>query len=194
MNPLRSGRAAPGLWLVFAGLAVLLAAAYWYRSRPTSPWPSQPLTGLRFEPLTGNAAPVSSSDLLGKVALVNFWGTWCPPCRQEMPHLAALHEQYRDRDDFRLLAVSCGPPGSDENPDDMREATQAFISTLSTPLPTFIDPDFQSRLKVDAAVGLRGYPTTLLLDRQGVIRRVWVGYQPGTEQEMGLAVANLLVE
>jgi thiol-disulfide isomerase/thioredoxin len=193
MNPGRCGRALPGVWLILAGGAVLLLALMWYGPKATREI-SVPLPDLRLEPLTGGSPAVSLADLKGKVTLLNFWGTWCPPCRQEMPHLAALGQQYRDRHDFQLLAVSCGPPAGDEDRESLREATQSFVDSLDTPLPTYTDPDFYTRQKIDAAVGLSGYPTTLLLDRQGAIRRVWEGYVPGTEREMALAVANLLTE
>jgi thiol-disulfide isomerase/thioredoxin len=151
-----------------------------------------PLQSLQLVGLTGGAQDLDLKDLQGQVVVVNFWGTWCPPCQAEFPHMVELHKNYAARSDFRLLAVSCGPPGQLDRPDDLKLDTQAFLDRHGVQLPTYADPDSISREAVRAAVGFTGYPTTILLDRQGTIRRVWVGYQPGTEKEISAAVEELL--
>jgi thiol-disulfide isomerase/thioredoxin len=95
----------------------------------------------------------------GKVVLVNFWATWCPPCIQEMPALIQLHHE---RPDLAILAVSI-----DEDPD----AYSSFLLRRHVDLITVRDPS-QSAAKL---YHTDGWPETYIIDRQGVIRRKIVG-------------------
>jgi thiol-disulfide isomerase/thioredoxin len=141
--------------------------------------------------LTGDAKSVELADLSGKVVLVNFWGTWCQPCRRELPHIAEIHRSFRHRNDFRVLAVSCGR-GVDEDIDELRESTDTFLAARRIDLPTYADPQSTTRLAFDEVGRFGSYPTTLLLDRDGVIHAVWIGYEPGTEQAMVRQIELLL--
>lgn len=149
------------------------------------------LSTIALKPLTGNGGAVQSAGLEGKVVLLNFWGTWCPPCRQEFPHLADLARRYQNRPEFRFLSVSCGS-GDQEDEEDLRNETQSFLQKQGVDLPTYHDPGAVTRRSVDAAAGFQGYPTTVLLDSGGVIRAMWVGYYPGVEKEIERAIAKLL--
>ncbi|NLX98567.1 MAG: TlpA family protein disulfide reductase [Rhodopirellula sp.] len=153
----------------------------------------KPLSALQLHPLTGAAEPVTLAELHGKVVLVNFWGTWCPPCRAEIPHLAKLRTKLIDRSDFRLLAVSCGE-GGPEDLVELEAATQAYLEHARIDLPTYADPERTTRGAFDHAAGLNGFPTTFLLDREGVIRAVWEGYAPGLVDTMEARVLELLRE
>ncbi|HWA98920.1 MAG TPA: TlpA disulfide reductase family protein [Pirellulales bacterium] len=177
-------------WLGFLLIvAVGLAAVVVWRRQPVAPLPS-----LELDPLTGASEPVTLADLKGKVALVNFWGTWCPPCRDEFPHIVELDRHYRARSGFRLLAVS-SDGGSDNDVEALRETTSEFLKQHdATDLPTYVDRGGRTRAAISAAIGFRGYPTTLVLDRTGTIRGSWVGYHPGTETAMAALVDRLLAE
>lgn len=153
----------------------------------------KPLPALELQPLTGAEETVTLEDLTGKVALVNFWGTWCPPCRAEMPHLAKLHGKLADRPDFRLLAVSCGQEDL-EDPMELEAATQAYLDHARLELPTYADPERTTRQAFTQVAGFKGYPTTFLLDQEGVIRAIWEGYAPGLVDEMEDRVVKLLDE
>ncbi len=153
----------------------------------------QRLSYLELEPLTGNPPQLSSADLQGRVLLLNFWGTWCPPCRAELPHMAALWQKYADRNDFRLAAISY-PIGGDIDVPSLRDATSALLRRLTIDLPTYYDPDARSLTAVDRAIGFEGFPTNVLVDRHGVIRAIWEGYAPGVEQEIEKRVDKLLDE
>ncbi len=104
------------LLAVVIAIGVLVGLVVWVflpliqeqRELRQQPGVGKPLPRLELVGLTGGAEPVTLADLRGKVTLVNFWGTWCPPCRDELPHIAAIYHKYRDRDDVRVLAVSCG--------------------------------------------------------------------------------------
>jgi thiol-disulfide isomerase/thioredoxin len=137
--------------------------------------------------LTGSGEPISNTDLTGKVTAINFWATWCGPCRMEFPHLVRLEHEFRDRDDFQFLSVSCA--GRDEG-DALRQDTQRFLSEQQAQFRTLHDPGYQTQQALAAAAGLDGfaYPTTVVIDRQGKIRGLWIGYAAGDERRVRSAI------
>ncbi len=145
---------------------------------------------MRFAPLVGTSQELSTSTLRGSVVVINFWGTWCPPCRREFPHLVALGKEFAGEPRFRLVPVSCGSNIEAE----LRDETAGFLTAAGAELPIYWDPDSKARSAVDQAIGFEGYPTTLVLDAQGVIRGVFVGYTPGDEAELNRLVRKLLSE
>jgi|SRR5690348_10491833 len=122
-------------------------------------------------PRVGEAAPdfsvkdptrtVSLHDLQGKVVLLNFWATWCPPCVEELPSLVSLQTQLKDKG-VTVLAVSLDV---DEN------AYNKFIHDHHVDLLSVRDP---SRKSSDL-YGTFKYPETYIIDRKGVVRRKFVG-------------------
>lgn len=145
---------------------------------------------MRFAPLLGTSQEVSTSTLRGSVVVINFWGTWCPPCRREFPHLVALGKELAGEPRFRLVAVSCGSDVESE----LREETASFLREAGAELAIYWDPDHKARTAVEHTIGFEGYPTTLVLDAQGVIRGVFVGYTPGDEAALESLVRKLLAE
>jgi peroxiredoxin len=118
------------------------------------------------------------SEYRGQVVMINFWATWCAPCRQELPQLNRLHERYR-RDGFVLLGVSV-----DDNP----KAAQDMAGRLGVRFPVLFDAGKQvsGRYDIDAM------PSTLLIDRGGAVRYLHRGYRSGVEQEYEARVRELL--
>ena len=184
---------------VFAALAVVgaVAAVVWLPAGGWSGGPSalrhpavgQKLSRLELQPLTGDGRPVNLDDLSGRVVLLNFWGTWCPPCLMELPDMAYIERKFRNRADFKFLAVSCGQDLS-EDLEQLRLNTSTLLLTERIDMPTYADPGGVSRLAADKVLGLEYFPTTVILDRGGVIRGVWVG--PAGSDELEDLIARLL--
>jgi cytochrome c biogenesis protein CcmG, thiol:disulfide interchange protein DsbE len=157
---------------------------------------------LELEPLTGNPPRLSVADLQNRVVLLNFWGTWCRPCRDELPHVAALRQRFAGQAAFRLVAISYPPLGQGDDLQSLREETTALLKRLSLDLPTYWDPDNMTRTAVDQLIpdaveefsSVALFPLTVLLDRQGAIRAIWLGYRPGVETEIERYVDKVLSE
>ncbi|THJ22764.1 MAG: TlpA family protein disulfide reductase [Nitrospira sp. CG24E] len=104
-----------------------------------------------------NGRMVALSDLRGKVVLLNFWATWCGPCRVEMPAMEQLYQTF-PRKDFEILAVSTDAQGV--------AITRPFQQENHLTFPILHDSDF----RVGLTYGARSLPMTFMVDRQGVIR------------------------
>ena len=190
------------LVVIWLGLLAVLLVVFWIISpQRIAPNPEahegvgKPLPYLELLPLTGSQPRIGRQDLLGHVTLLNFWGTWCPPCRAELPHMAELRQRYAGREAFRLLAVSCPAGGEPDDVQSLREDTESLLKRLHLDLPTYYDPQSETRAGVNRLTREDGYyPLTVLLDRKGVIRAVWVGYRPGAETEMERHIDMVLEE
>lgn len=153
------------------------------------------VTVLQLEPLTGDGSPQTTAELVGNVTLINYWGTWCPPCHVEFPHLMELHAKYREQERFRFLSVSCNDqPGLER--ETLEEMTREFLEKRDADLVTYADPQGTSRKGLMEAAQMQAFafPMTVVLDRHAVIRGVWVGYRRGYEDEMDALLASLLSE
>jgi peroxiredoxin len=102
------------------------------------------------------------SDLKGKVVLVNFWATWCPPCREEIPSMANLNRIMAGKP-FRMLAISIDQGG--------KEAVESFFRKSRTILPALLDTNGA----VSKLYGTTGVPETFVIDRKGVIIKKVIG-------------------
>jgi thiol-disulfide isomerase/thioredoxin len=190
-----------GLWLILGllgllGLAAVALILMKFSISPPSeshPAAGNRLAALDLKPLTGEAAPVTLGDLKGKVVLVNFWGAWCPPCRAELPHLVEVADKFAGQPDFRFLPISCGQ-GRVEDPEELRTRTEETLLQLGLHVATYCDPAFTTRQAFDKVGRLEGFPTTFLMDRQGVIRHVWVGYSSQLGQQVESGIRELLAQ
>ena len=131
------------------------------------------------------AAPIGPGDLHGHVILLNIWGWWCGYCRAELPHMAELRQRFAGQTAFRLAAVSYPSGDSVSNVESLREQTADLLKRLDVDLPTYYDPEGKTLDAMKAVTDFAGFPTTLLLDRHGVIRAIWKGYGPGVENRDG---------
>lgn len=148
-------------------------------------------TSLASSGLEGQAAPdfalksstgenLRLSEYRGNVVMINFWATWCGPCRQEMPLLDELYARY-ERVGFSLLGVNID--------DDSRRAMQ-MIEDLGISFPVLFD----ARKEVSKLYEVEAMPVTVLVDREGYIRYVHHGYKPGYEDKYLDQIRSLLRE
>jgi len=141
--------------------------------------------------LTGQPAPdfalksssgqnLRLSEYRGDVVMVNFWATWCGPCRQEMPLLDELYSRY-ERVGFSLLGVNID--------DDSRKAMN-MVAELGVNFPVLFD----ARKEVSKLYQVDAMPVTVIIDREGNVRHVHQGYKPGYEEEYLNEIRSLLRE
>ncbi|HHH43951.1 MAG TPA: TlpA family protein disulfide reductase [Gammaproteobacteria bacterium] len=145
--------------------------------------------------MTQLAAPVAAPDFIlkdmddeshspgryrGKVVMVNFWATWCPPCRRELPSMEALYQVFRD-DGFTVLAINQW-----ESPDHVF----AYMGQLD------VEPSFPILFDRDSAVsqryGVKGLPTTVLIDRRGRVVYRAVGGRDFNHPEVRAIIRGLI--
>ena len=120
------------------------------------------------------------SEYRGDVVMVNFWATWCGPCRQEMPLLDELYNRYQ-RVGFNLLGV---------NIDDDSRRAMAMVEELGVNFPVLFD----ARKEVSELYEVEAMPVTVIIDRQGTVRYVHHGYKPGYEDKYLDQIRSLLRE
>ena len=117
-------------------------------------------------------------DLQGKVVFLNFWATWCGPCRDEMPSMEALYTQYKDKG-LEIIAVN------------VRESSKevlAFMNEYSLSFPAVLDSDG----RVSNSYGIQAIPTSFIIDREGKIITRLVGSIDWDTPEIRAAIESLL--
>lgn len=111
---------------------------------------------------TSEGEHVALEDLRGKVVVLDFWGTWCPPCVDSVPELRGLHKRYSKEPSFMLIGIS-----SDSDEGEWRE----FTTKNKMIWPQYLDRD----RKVQRAFGVRAFPTYIVIDHEGIVRFQSVG-------------------
>ena len=109
-----------------------------------------------------NGTTLKLSELKGKVVLLNFWATWCPPCREEIPSMMKLNTAMAGKP-FQMVAVSIDEGG--------KQAVEAFFKEAGVSLPTYLDATGAS----SKSYGITGVPESFIIDKQGVIVKKVVG-------------------
>ena len=122
-----------------------------------------------------NGKPAHLSDFHGKVVVLNFWGTWCPPCIEETPALNRLQKYIEARNGV-VLGVA-----ADEYP----AVYEAFLREHGVIFPTYRDPATKdTHSPIASTYGTSRYPETYIIDRQGKIARKIIGFQEWDSPEM----------
>ena len=137
----------------------------------------EPAPNFRLRDLNGQM--VSLSDLRGKVVLLNFWATWCGPCRVEMPAMEELYRTF-SRNDFEILAVSTDAQGA--------SVTRPFQQENHLTFPILHDADY----RVGLTYGARSLPMTFMVDRQGIVRHQIFGARDWAAAEAHQLVQMLM--
>jgi peroxiredoxin len=117
-------------------------------------------------------------DLRGKVVMINFWATWCAPCRKELPLLNDLYNKYKSKG-FVLLGV---------NIDEHSKLAKKMITELKINFPVLFD----SSQKTSESYDLQAMPSTFIVDKNGIIRFSHYGYKSGYEKKYERDVKSLL--
>jgi cytochrome c biogenesis protein CcmG/thiol:disulfide interchange protein DsbE len=160
-----------GRWLALtAALAVAGALWIWVSAAPAAattggriPSPRQGFLAPQFSLDQLDGVALDLSRLRGQVVIVNFWASWCPPCRAEMPDLQGTYQAYRDQG-LEILAVNA-------TSQDSEAAARAFADDYALTFPVLLD---RSGL-VANLYQTRALPSTFFIDRHGVIQQVIVG-------------------
>lgn len=124
---------------------------------------------------TSNNQPLTLSTLKGQVVLINFWATWCIPCKLEMPAIQARYDVLKGQG-FTVLAV---------DDSEAAAAVQSFTGSLSLNFPILLDPG----AAINQLYRVRGYPTSFFVDRQGRIATEQVGQM--SDVQLGDYLAKL---
>ena len=162
--------------LVVLGLIAALTGLLFYRVLPY----------LRIHQVEiGDQAPnfelsggVRLTDYSGKLVLLNFWATWCPPCVAEVPSLNNLYERFRD-EGFVVLAISV---------DEEEDVYKRFLERFGVTFPTVRDPE----RKVSVRYGTMKYPESYLINRQGIVIRKYINAQDWEHPEIVNYVRSVL--
>jgi len=160
---------------LFLALGLALAAPFASAgsAQPGAPAPD-------FTLAARDGGQVRLADLKGQVVMINFWATWCGPCRQEMPLLAQLHRKYEPLG-FTLLGVNVEPDSA---------AAISWLNGVTVTFPILFDTEN----KVAGSFGVEGMPSTVFVDRAGQVRYVHRGYKPGDEAKYADMIRSLVKE
>ena len=160
---------------IIKGLA--LAAAFVLPAFATStsaPAPSFQLSGR-------GGKTINLSQFKGQVVMINFWATWCGPCRQEMPLLEDIYKKYKPMG-FTLVGVNVEPDA---------KGAEAWLSKQK---PVSFPIAFDTDSKVSKMYKVAGMPSTVFVDRKGNIRVMHKGYKPGDEDFYLTQIRSMLKE
>lgn len=144
----------------------------------------QPAPAWQLKDLGGK--PVKFSDFAGKVVVMDFWGTWCPPCREELPKFQELYVKYKDHPGVAFLSMNWEKPGGE--PAARLKLVSDFMEKNKYTFPVIIDHD---RVAVEA-YDIPGFPTVFIIDGAGQIRYRNVGYEDGVELILEAQLQTLL--
>jgi thiol-disulfide isomerase/thioredoxin len=146
-------------WIILSGSSAAWLGSFRSTSlSPAVPLVNSPAPDFQLENLAGDKKKLS--ELRGRIVLLNFWATWCNPCRQEMPLLQEFQDKYRDR--LTVLAV---------NDDESRVEVSKFVQELDLRLEVLLDPG----ARTNQTYKVHAYPTTIFIDENGLVRYKHIG-------------------
>jgi peroxiredoxin len=171
------------VYLTFVGILFLLAGCEQSTPKPETQRsiPEGPRVGFRapvFSIPTLNGNTLDLSNYRGKVIMINFWATWCGPCRIEMPSMEDLYSKYGGKD-FEILAVNGG---------EDRNLVQPFIKNLNLSFPILLDQQFE----IHNQYQVTAIPSTFLVDKSGVITHRFFGFMDWTNDHSREIITKLI--
>ena len=145
---------------------------------PASAASAKPAPNFTLKSMTGKNMKLS--EMTGNVVLINFWASWCGPCREEMPLLNALHQKYGPLG-FTVLGV---------NVEEQTDKARGFLKDFPVDFPVLLD----KTNKVSKMYNVIAMPTTVVVDRDGNMRFIHKGYKSGDEKKYQKMVKKLVRE
>ncbi len=123
---------------------------------------------------------ITLTSLKGKVVLLDFWATWCGPCREAIPHLAEIHKNYQDKG---LVVIGMNVDKGE------REVVRRFVKSMEIPYPILLASE-----EVVRSYGVTALPTTVLIDKDGKIREKIVGFNSAIAKQVAERTRELASE
>jgi thiol-disulfide isomerase/thioredoxin len=157
----------------FAAIALIVAASTWLAA-------AAPTVAPRIALQTSDGTTVELASYQGKVLLVDFWASWCTPCKTSFPALDALFREYASRG-LEVVAI---------NLDERRRDADAFLGDHPHQMTVLFDPKGASPV----AFGVKGMPSSFLIDKAGNIRFTHMGYSGNVAESYRREIAQLLAE
>ncbi|TAN43163.1 MAG: TlpA family protein disulfide reductase [Nitrospirae bacterium] len=166
-----------GVFFVAAGLILLMFLSPDKEGRKKTAEGIAAPALLLAEPLTGRAIP--ASEFSGKVLFVNFWASWCQPCKEEMPSLEALYREMAHTADFRIVTILYK---------DSPSSALEYMKSQGFSFPVYVDQDGGSAKKF----GVTGVPETYIVDKNGVLVKKIIGGFDWNAPEVKSFIQSLL--
>lgn len=123
---------------------------------------------------------ITLSGLRGKVVIVEFWATWCPPCRESVPELNEVYEKYKGKN-FELLGISVDKGG------DALSSVRAFVKEHAVLYPVLLDDR-----NVNSSFGVGSIPVMFVIDKEGKVVKRHTGFIPGLAKTLSKDIEGLL--
>jgi DsbE subfamily thiol:disulfide oxidoreductase len=167
--------------LVIIGAAALLAFVLSVKKQETS-LPRVLVEGMEAPALMladPSGKSLGPSDPKGSVVFVNFWATWCPPCREELPSIQALYNRFKDRQGFRMATILYR---------EDYEKAMAYLKENNFDFPVALD----SNKETARSYGVTGVPETYIVDKKGTLRKKVIGPADWASPEAVSLISDLL--
>jgi thiol-disulfide isomerase/thioredoxin len=135
-----------------------------------------------FEAKTSDGKDIKLSDYAGKVVLIDFWASWCPPCREEMPELIKFYKKHNDPQ-FQLIAINI-----DNNTENMNHFLEKLFPKPSFPIVV------DNNQKIPSLFDIEAMPTTIFIDKKGKVRFRHDGFKDSYVDDFNSELTQLLKE
>ena len=194
------------LWFAIVLLLAIAGALYLLRNPLTEhPAVGKPAPALNLVKLPAPDAVVDDWNQLesvtgaataGNITVLHFWGTWCPPCRAEYPHLTEMLKGYQANPRVAFLPVTCGPSGEEPVQELWAQTNQFYEANDIESLTTYSDPTSATQMATVDVLSEPGmlYPTTMIIGPDARIAGVWLGYDKNAIDKMKSLMDELLAK